>query len=125
MTPFEHLFFILTISGLLISSNAIGKLLVEPKTLGWETLGKSFENDFENLGVVSTPLKLFSTRFLGKWEMGSNRKEVGGFLRKDIGDYVFTRGNLIRATTLPWYGTGLSPKFVCFSAGSLTLYKGL
>jgi hypothetical protein len=29
------------------------------------------------------------------------------------------------ATILSWYGTGLSPKFVCFSAGSLTLYKGL
>jgi hypothetical protein len=32
---------------------------------------------------------------------------------------------LTRATTLPRYGTGLSPKFICFSAGSLTLYKGL
>jgi hypothetical protein len=31
---------------------------------------------------------------------------------------------LTRATTLPRYGTGLSPKFICFSAGSLTLYKG-
>jgi hypothetical protein len=29
------------------------------------------------------------------------------------------------ATTLPRYGTGLSLKFVCLSAGSLTLYKGL
>jgi hypothetical protein len=32
---------------------------------------------------------------------------------------------LNRATTLPWYGTGLSLKFICFSAGSFTLYKGL
>jgi hypothetical protein len=32
---------------------------------------------------------------------------------------------LTRATTLPRYGTGLSPKFIYFSAGSLTLYKGL
>jgi hypothetical protein len=32
---------------------------------------------------------------------------------------------LTRATTLPRYGTGLSPKFVYFSAGSLSLYKGL
>jgi hypothetical protein len=31
---------------------------------------------------------------------------------------------LTRATTLPWYGTGPSLKFVCFSAGSLVLYKG-
>jgi hypothetical protein len=32
---------------------------------------------------------------------------------------------LTHATTLPRYGMGLSPKSVCFSAGSLTLYKGL
>jgi hypothetical protein len=32
---------------------------------------------------------------------------------------------LTRATTLPWYVKGLSLKFVSFSAGSLTLYKGL
>jgi hypothetical protein len=82
MTPFEHLFFILAISGLLISSNAVGKLLVEPKTLGWETLGKSFENDFKNLGVVSTPLKCFLKDFWDKWEMGSEGKGVGGFLKK-------------------------------------------
>jgi hypothetical protein len=32
---------------------------------------------------------------------------------------------LTHATTLSWYATGLSPKFVCFSAGSLILYKAL
>jgi hypothetical protein len=32
---------------------------------------------------------------------------------------------LTRATTLPRYGMGLSLKFICFSTGSLTLYKGL
>jgi hypothetical protein len=32
---------------------------------------------------------------------------------------------LTRATTLPCYGMGLIPKFVCISAGSLILYKGL
>jgi hypothetical protein len=42
-------------SSLLISSKAFGKLLVEPKTLGWEHSKKSFEN----LGVVSTPLNYF------------------------------------------------------------------
>jgi hypothetical protein len=33
--------------------------------------------------------------------------------------------NYFRATTLPWYGMGLSPKSICFSAGSLILYKSL
>jgi hypothetical protein len=70
MTPFEHPFFTLTISGLLNSSKAVGKLLVEPKTLGWETLRKSFENGFENLGVVYTPLKCFPKDFWDKWELG-------------------------------------------------------
>jgi hypothetical protein len=32
---------------------------VEPKTLGWEHSKKNFENVFENLGVVSTPLNCF------------------------------------------------------------------
>jgi hypothetical protein len=98
---------------------------VEPKTLGWgNTLGKDFKRVFENLGVVFTPLKCFKD-FWDKWKMGYEGKEVGGFLRKDIGDYVFTLGNLIYATTLPWYGTGLSPKFICLSVGNLALYKGL
>jgi hypothetical protein len=42
------------------SINVLGKLVVEPKLLeiGF-TLGKYFENDFENLGVVTTPLRCF------------------------------------------------------------------
>jgi hypothetical protein len=70
MTPFEHPFLTLASSGLLNSSEAVGKLLVELKTLGWETLEKSFENDFENLGVVSTPLKCFLKDFWDKWKLG-------------------------------------------------------
>jgi hypothetical protein len=31
---------------------------------------------------------------------------------------------LNRATTLPRYGTGLNPKFIRLSAGSLALYTG-
>jgi hypothetical protein len=51
-------------------------------------------------------------------------KGVGGFQMT----LVITRyppEQLTRATTLARYGTGLSPKFVCLSAGSLALYKGL
>jgi hypothetical protein len=66
MTPLEYLFFIRANSGLLICSKAFGKLLVEPKTLGLGTLKESFENAFENLGVVSTPLKCFQNWFLDK-----------------------------------------------------------
>jgi hypothetical protein len=39
--------------------------------------------------------------------------------------YKCSPNQLTRATTLPWNGTELSPKFICFSAGSLVLYKGL
>jgi hypothetical protein len=43
----------------LVSSKALGKPLVEPKTPGWEHSKRILENVFENLGVVSTPLKCF------------------------------------------------------------------
>jgi hypothetical protein len=49
---------------------------------------------------------------------------VGGFLKKGI-VYKCSPNQLPRTTTLPWNGTGLSWKFVRFSAGSLVLYKGL
>jgi hypothetical protein len=69
--PVEHLSFTLTSSGLLNSSKAVGKLLVEPKTLGLgNTLGNVFKGVFENLGVVSTPLKCFPKDFWDKWELG-------------------------------------------------------
>jgi hypothetical protein len=70
----------------------LGKLIVEPKTLGWEHSKRNFENVFENLGVVSTPLNCFQKWF---WtdKVGHGGKRSGGFKRKDIGDYVFTRGN--------------------------------
>jgi hypothetical protein len=37
----------------------LGKIVVEPKTLGLGILSleKKFKNDFENLGVVTTPLR--------------------------------------------------------------------
>jgi hypothetical protein len=51
-------------------------------------------------------------------------KGDGGFKKKALCISV-RQTNLTRATTLPKYGTGLSPKFICLSAGSLALYKGL
>jgi hypothetical protein len=47
----------------MFSIKSFGKLLVEPKTLGWEHSRKNFENVFEYLGVVSTPLKCFQKWF--------------------------------------------------------------
>jgi hypothetical protein len=43
----------------MVSIKAFGKLLVEPKTLGWEHSKVNFEYVFENLGVASTPMKYF------------------------------------------------------------------
>jgi hypothetical protein len=56
---------------------------VEPKTLGWEHSKKSFEKVFENLGVVSTPLKRFQKWF---WTngVGHGGKRGGGFKEKTL-----------------------------------------
>jgi hypothetical protein len=63
------------IRDLMVSVKVFGKLVVEPKTLGWENSQKCFENGFENLGVVSTPLKCFLNGF---WTngVGYGRKEL-------------------------------------------------
>jgi hypothetical protein len=50
---------------------------------------------------------------------------VDGFRKRHWCFFVVAQSNYPRATTLPRYGMGLSLKFICFSAGSLTLYKGL
>jgi hypothetical protein len=47
----------------LVSIKALGKPLVEPKTLGWEHSKRILGNAFENLGLVSTPLKCFQKYF--------------------------------------------------------------
>jgi hypothetical protein len=67
----------------LISNKALGELLVEQKTLGWEHSKKKFKNVFEYLGVVYTPLKSFQKCFLDKrsWLW---RKKSGGFKERTL-----------------------------------------
>jgi hypothetical protein len=57
---------------------------VEPKTLGWDNFRKSFENGYENLGVVSTPLKCFLHDFGTNGHLGYGGKELVD-LEKGIG----------------------------------------
>jgi hypothetical protein len=47
-------------------------------------------------------------------------EEVGGFIKKALVFLCSRSEQLYRATTLSRYGMGLSPKFICFSAVSLT-----
>jgi hypothetical protein len=68
----------------MVSIRVFVKLLVEPKTLGWENSRKSFENGFENLGVVSTPLKCFLNDFGTNGNWGMEGKELV-VLEKGIG----------------------------------------
>jgi hypothetical protein len=97
---------------------------VEPKTLGLGILsGKIFKNVFEHLGVVATPLRCLQM-VLYTWSWLWEVKELVDFGKMVLCISV-RQTNYPRATTLPQYGTGLSLKFICFCAGSLTLYKGL
>jgi hypothetical protein len=52
-------------------------------------------------------------------------KGVGWFYKKALVFLCSRSEQLTRATTFPRYGMGLSPKFICLSAWSLALYKGL
>jgi hypothetical protein len=68
LTPIQHLY----IRDLVVSIKVFGKLLVEPKTLGWENSQKSFEN----LGVVSTPLNCLLNDFWDKWNWVMEGKKL-------------------------------------------------
>jgi hypothetical protein len=72
----------------MISIKVFGKLVVEPKTLGWENSRKSFGN----LGVVSTPLKCFQSGF-GQMELGMEGKELVVLLKIHWCFFVVARNN--------------------------------
>jgi hypothetical protein len=85
-----------------------------------ENFRKCFRKPWSS--IYSTELFMKMVLYYWRWEL--KEKEFVSFQMT----LVITRyppKQLTRAATLPRYGTGLSLKFVCFSMGSLALYKGL
>jgi hypothetical protein len=74
----------------MISIKVFGKLVVEPKTLGWENSWKSFKNGKPWSSIYST--ELFSKWF---WTngVGYARKGVGGFIKRHWSFFVVARNN--------------------------------
>jgi hypothetical protein len=77
----------------LISNKALGRLLVEPKTLGWGTLKEKFRKCFRKPWCSIYSIEMFSKMVLDQKELGMEEKGVVVFKGKDIGDYVLTWGN--------------------------------
>jgi hypothetical protein len=108
----------------MVSIKVLGKHVVEPKTLGWENSQKSFENVFRKPWSSIYSTEMFLGKYvLEKWSWTWELKEL--VIYKSGIVYKCSPNQLTHATTLPWYGMGLSLKFICCSAGSLILYKGL
>jgi hypothetical protein len=126
MTPSRHLL-IPWVSGMMVSIMTFGRPCSGAKTLGWEHSKMRFWK------CIWKPWngKLFHWWISKKMGLKNNvgclslswRKEE--FYKKALVFLCSRSEQLTRATTLPWYGTGLSPKFVSFSAGRLIPYKGL
>jgi hypothetical protein len=79
---------------------------------------------FENLGVEFYSTEMFFRKWFYVNGVEKGEKGEEGFITVALCISV-RQTNYLCATTLPRYGMGLSSKFVCFSAGSLILYKGL
>jgi hypothetical protein len=85
-----------------------------------EKFWKCFRKPWSN--IYSTEMFMKMVLYYWKWEL--RKKELVAFQMS----LVITRyppEQLTRATTLPRYGTGLSPKFIYLSVWSLIVYKGL
>jgi hypothetical protein len=66
---------------------------VEPKTLGWDNFRKSFENVYENLGVVPTPLKCFLNDFGTSGHLRYGGKELVDLEKGHRCFFVVARSN--------------------------------
>jgi hypothetical protein len=66
---------------------------VEPKTLGWEHSKEKFRKCFRKPWSSIYSTEMLSKMVFGQMEMIMEEKGVVVFKGKDIGDYVFTRGN--------------------------------
>jgi hypothetical protein len=60
----------------MVSINAFRKLVVEPKTLGWEHSKEILKNDFENLRVVFYSTEMFSEMGFYKWRWKGEKELV-------------------------------------------------
>jgi hypothetical protein len=58
-------------------------------------------------------------------KLDMEEKELVVFIKRTLVFLCSRSEQLTRATTSPRYGTRLTLKFICLSAGSLALYKGL
>jgi hypothetical protein len=76
----------------MVSIEAFGKLVVEPKTLGWENSKEILKMLFENLGVVFYSTEMFSEMDLYKWSW-KGEKGVGGFIKRHWWFFVVARYN--------------------------------
>jgi hypothetical protein len=76
---------------------------VEPKTLGWDNSWKVFEDGYENLGVVFTPLKCFLNGFWTNGHLGYGKNGLVDHKRTLV--FLCSRSKqLNRATILPGMG---------------------
>jgi hypothetical protein len=87
------------------------------------TLSGKISNFFRKPWSSIYSTEMFSNVFLTS-EVGHEERRSWWFYKKALVFLCSRSEQLTRATTLSRYGTGPSLKFVCFSAGSLVLYKG-
>jgi hypothetical protein len=77
----------------MFSIKAFGKLLVEPKTLGWEHSRKSFRKYFQKPWSNVNSTEMFSKMVFGQMELIMKEGGVGGFIKRHWCFFVVARNN--------------------------------